>query len=331
MGFSKKLKKLGSKKNLKRAGTALLTGGASEAFTGVGMDSLEDGYASISGISAAEDAQKRALAGLEGNIAEGQALSERGLEQQLGVLDDTFSDQRSQIEGALSGANIADQQALAQYMQAQQGNIDNISGMLDPQAALQGQFMGSVADASTLDGYGNMLNDVRQSDTYNSLLNERMGAAQNQFADAGLRRSTTAGEQSADIAQNTLLDLGNQNYNRQLGMLNMGNQGVMNQANYLNNANTNLNNMNMAQQNMMNQRAYQNQMGIGDLIGNTGINRSNLMGANTSNQMNLLGQLGQAQAANQIAQGQNAMNTRMGLLNAGAGIFSGALSGGLFS
>jgi hypothetical protein len=305
----------------KKALKAIATGGISEAG---------NAWDSISGASAANDAQKRALAGLEGNIAQGQALSEQGLDRQLGVLDDTFGEQRSQIEAALGGANIADQQALDQYMQAQRGNIDSISGMLDPQAALQGQFIGSVADASTLDGYGNMLNDVRNSDTYNSLLNERMGAAQNQFADAGLRRSTTAGEQSADIAQNTLLDLGNQNYNRQLGMLNMGNQGVLNQANYLGSANTNLNNMNMAQQNMMNQRGYQNQMGIGDLIGATGVNRNNLIGTNVANQMNLLGQQGQAQAASQIAQGQNAMNSRMGLINmlgqAGAAYASGGMA-----
>jgi hypothetical protein len=323
-----KFKKVFSKKNLKRAGTALLTGGASEAFTGIGTDSIEEGYKSISGISAAEDAQKRALAGLEGNIAEGQALSEVGLQQQLGVLDDTFGDQRSQIGGALSGANIADRQALAQYMQAQGANRDQISAMLSPQADLQGQFMGSVADASTLDGMGNMLNQVRESDTYNSLLGERMDAAQNQFADAGLRRSTTAGEGAADIAQSTLMDLGNQAYNRQLGMLNMGNQGVANQANFLNQANTNMNATNMNTQNMMNQRGYQNQMGIADLIGNTGTNRSNLMGTNTSNQMNLLGQLGQAQAANQIAQGQNAMNTRMGVLNLAGTIGGAALTGG---
>ena len=337
MGLKKKIRKVG--KRVGKAAAFAATGGLSDdsvrgTMTGGlsgNLDYIEDGFNEVTGVAAAQRAQERALAGLEGNIAEGQALSEVGTQQQLDSLDQTYGDQRGQYQSALGNANNYDQQALNQYMQAQQGNINNISGMLDPQAALQGQFMGSVADASTLDGYGNMLNDVRNSDTYNSLLGERMGAAQNQFADAGLRRSTTAGEQSADIAQNTLLDLGNQNYNRQMGMLNMGNQGVMNQANYLGNANTNLNNMNMNQQNMMNQRGYGNAMGVGDLIGDTGVNRRNLMGANTSNQMNLLGQLGQAQAASQIAQGKNTMNTRMGLLGAGANVLGGAFTGGFFN
>jgi hypothetical protein len=285
-------------------------------------------FSKLTGQDDAKKAGDKATRNLGRKIKEGQELSTSTLASQEGVLDSTFADQRRQMQRGLSGANSADQQALAEYMQAQGANRDQISAMLNPQAELQGQFMGSVADASTLDGMGNMLNQVRESDTYNSLLGERMDAAQNQFADAGLRRSTTAGEGAADIAQSTLMDLGNQAYNRQLGMLNMGNQGVVNQANFTNQANTNMNATNMNTQNMMNQRGYQNQMGIADLIGNTGINRSNLMGTNTSNQMNLLGQLGQAQAANQIAQGQNAMNTRMGVLNLAGTIGGAALTGG---
>jgi len=305
--------------SLKRAFKAVATGGLSEAG---------NAWDSVSGKNAADRANKKSLESLSGRIRQGQELSTEALANQQGVLDRTFADQRGQMQDGLADANIADRQALAEYMQAQGANRDQISAMLSPQADLQGQFMGSVADASTLDGYGNMLNDVRQSDTYNSLLGERMDAAQNQFADAGLRRSTTAGEGAADIAQSTLMDLGNQAYNRQLGMLNMGNQGVNNLANVTNAFNTNMNATNMNTQNMMNQRGYGNALGISDLMGQRGANLTRLQGQDAANQMNLLGQLGQAESASIMQQGQNAMNSRMAGLNLAGQIGGAALTGG---
>jgi len=310
---------MGWKKSLKRGVKAVATGGLSE---------VGNTWDSVSGANKIDRANKKALKTLSGRIGQGQQLSTDTLASQQGVLDSTYDDQLAQMQGGLAGANSADQQALAQYMQAQGANLDQVTGMLQPQADLQGQFMGSVADASTLDGMGNMLNQVRESDTYNSLLGERMDAAQNQFADAGLRRSTAAGEGAADIAQGTLMDLGNQAYGRQLNMLNMGNQGVNNLANVTNSLNTGMNNINMGQQNMMNQRAYANSGDISDLMGQRGANNINLQGQNSANQMNLLGQLGQAESASIMARGQNAANSRMAGLNLIGQLGGAYLTGG---
>lgn len=339
---------------------------------GTGVGFIENAWDSVSGKNDADRAAIESERELSESISRGQRLSEEALDSQLGVLGDTnrqqldlnrdnynaqrgllgdtYRDQRGQIQSALQGANSQDQQALAQYMQAQGASQDQISQMLGQQAGLQSQFQDSVANASTLDGFGNMLNEVRDSDTYNSLLGERMDAATNQLQDAGLRRSTNAGEMAADISQDTLMGLANQNYDRQLGMLNMGNQGVNNQANFLNNSNNMMNSMNLQGQNAMNNRAYESNLGLADLMGQYGANqmglRSNmfnnqnsliggygqnqiqLMGQNAANQMNLEGQLGQAQAASTMAQGQNAMNSRNALFNLGGSIVGGYLSGG---
>jgi len=297
---------------------------------------------------------------------------------------DAFNNQRGQIQSALQGANSQDQQALAQYMAAQGASQDQISQMLGQQASLQGQFQDSVANASTLDGFGNMLNEVRDSDTYNSLLGERMDAATNQLQDAGLRRSTNAGEMAADISQDTLMGLANQNYDRQRDMLSMGNQGVNNQADFLNSSNNLMNRNNLAQQNAMNQRGYQSDISIANMMNDLGRNQSSLAGqygrdvyntqgnygenmfnaqgnygnnrmsllsdfnnnqsnliggygqnqmslrdANNVNQMNLLGQLSQANTANTMAQGQNEMNSRLGVLNLASTLGGAAMTGGL--
>jgi hypothetical protein len=111
-------------------------------------------------------------------------------------------------------------------------------------------------------------------------------------------------------------------------MLNMGNQGVANQANFLNQANTNMNATNMNTQNMMNQRGYGNALGISDLMGQRGANLTRLQGQDAANQMNLLGQLGQAESASIMQQGQNAMNSRMAGLNLAGQIGGAALTGG---
>ncbi len=358
-----------------RIAKAVATGGISEMVEGTkrGFELAQDGYNEVSGINAAQEAQERALAGLEGDIAQARAMSDVSMEEQLGILGNTYRDQmgvnrdnynaqrgilgntyrdqRGQIQSALQGATSQDQQALSDYMSAQGASQDQISQMLGQQAGLQGQFQDSVANASTLDGFGNMLNEVRDSDTYNSLLGERMDAATNQFQDAGLRRSTNAGEMAADISQDTLMGLANQNYNRQLGMLEMGNQGVNNQANFMNNSNNLMNRVNLEGQNAINQRGFNTNMGLSDLTGSYGANqmgllgdynnnRSSLMGGygqnqmnlrdtNNVNQMNLLGQLSQANTANTIAQGQNEMNSRMGVLNLAGTLGGAAMTGGL--
>jgi hypothetical protein len=177
-----------------------------------------------------------------------------------------------------------------------------------------------------------------------------MDAATNQLQDAGIRRSTNAGEMAADISQDTLMGLANQNYNRQLGMLEMGNQGVNNQANFMNNSNNLMNSVNLQGQNAMNQRGFNTNMGLSDLmgayganqmglqgnmfnnqnglIGGYGQNQIQLMGQNAANQMNLEGQLGQAQAAATMAQGQNSINSMNSLLNLGGTLGGAYLTGG---
>jgi hypothetical protein len=346
-------------------------GKAVKKYNGVSM--LGNAWDSVSGKNDADRAAIESERELSESISRGQQLSEDSLESQLGVLGDTYNqqvglnrgnfntqrgilsdtyqDQRGQIQSALQGANSQDQQALAQYMQSQGASQDQISQMLGQQAGLQGQFQDSVANASTLDGFGNMLNEVRDSDTYNSLLGERMDAATNQLQDAGIRRSTNAGEMAADISQNTLMGLANQNYNRQLGMLEMGNQGVNNQANFMNNSNNLMNRVNLEGQNAINQRGFNTNMGLSDLTGAYGANqmgllsdynnnRSNLAGgygqnqmslrdSNNVNQMNLLSQLSQANTANTMAQGQSEMNSRMGLFNLAGTLGGAAMTGGL--
>ena len=283
---------------------------------------LQDGFDSITGVSQANDAQKAALASASGRIGQGQQLSAQTLQDQLGVLGGTYEDQLAQYESALAQAQQGDTAALDAYQEQMMANQGQISDLLSPQAALQGEYLPAVTQDP-----GERLANLRGSDQYNELYDERAGAAAQGLANAGVRRSSAAGDTFGDLSMQTLMDLDNQNYGRQLGLLNMGNQGTNNLANFLNNSNMNMANTGLNQNNMMTNRAYQGGLSIADLIGNRGTNEINLRGTNAANQMNLLGQLGQAQSAAQIAQGQNAMNSRLGLLNGLTTVGSAFLGG----
>ena len=309
----KSLKKTFKSKKLKRVGMAAVTGGVSELPYASGK------------VGAQRDADK-ALRGLEATGRDLSTQSQEAMARQMGYLDDTFNDQRGQIESALSGANQQDAQALADYMQSMGANQGQIAEMLESSAALEGEYLPAI----TADR-GQRLNDIRNSDMYSALYDERANAAGNMLADAGLRRSTNAGETAADLAQSTLMDLDREQYAQDLNLYNIGMQANNRLADFLSNSNQNMANVNLAGRNAMSNRGYQNALGIADLIGNRGANRIGLDQQNLMNQMDIKGQLSQARAANQIAEGQNNMAFNMGLLNAGAGIFGGALSGGLFS
>ena len=87
-------------------------------------------------------------------------------------------------------------------------------------------------------------------------------------------------------------------------------------------------NLDIAGRNALSNRAYNNALALSDLTGQNTANRINLMGTNAANQMNLLGQLGQAQAASTIAQGQNSMNSRLAGINL-LGNIGAAYAGGM--
>jgi len=314
-------------KKFKKAAKFVATGGLmpSELSTAkaLGDDGFGGSIDDLTGVSAANKAQQKALKSLSGRIGQGQQLSNQTMQDQLGVLGGTYDDQRAQYESALAQAQQGDSSALEAYQQQMMASQGQIADLLGPQAALQGQYLPEVTQSQ-----GERLANLRGSDQYNELYGERASAAAQGLADAGLRRSSAAGETFGDLSMQTLMDLDNQNYGRQLGLLNMGNQGTNNLANFYNNSNMNMANTGLNQNNMMTNRAYQGGMGIADLIGNRGQNEINLRGTNAANQMNLLGQLGQAQSAAQIAQGQNTMNARLGLLG-GLSSLGGAFLGGI--
>jgi len=96
---------------------AVATGGISEMVEGTkkGFEIAQKGYNEASGLNAAEEAQERALAGLEGDIAQARAMSDVSMEEQLGILGDTFNQQKG-----INSRNYRDQGGLLRDTYSQQ-------------------------------------------------------------------------------------------------------------------------------------------------------------------------------------------------------------------
>ncbi len=274
--------------------------------------------------------QRRASGALIDRINEGRDLSDASFDENLGILNQYTDEQRQALENSYRQAGIDDQAALDQAMGLYRDNQGQISDLLSPQAQLQGQFMGDVADASTMAGMDRRFSDIAGGEQYQALMDERGRAATNALSDSGLRRSSAAGETFADLSADTIRDLEQQQYRRAGGMLEMGNQGTNNLANFLNRSNTGMADLGFRGQNAINDRQFQGRNDIADILANRGANEIRMRDSNTANQMNLIGQQGQAQTASILGQANADFNQSQSinnLIGQGIGAVGGAMLG----
>lgn len=79
-----------------------------------------------------------------------------------------------------------------------------------------------LAQSSTLDGMGQRLNNLQNSDMYRSLSDQRMSDANRYLNSQGISRSTAGGERIGDISMETLLGLEQMMAGRQGQIANQG-------------------------------------------------------------------------------------------------------------
>jgi hypothetical protein len=98
------------------------------------------------------------------------------------------------------------QEILAPYVQAGMPGIEGLGGLAEQFAGI-----GGGPDA----GMDQRLSQLTNSDAFNQLTQERLGAVQNQLGQAGLTRSGAALQAAADVPTDLALQLENQLYGRE--------------------------------------------------------------------------------------------------------------------
>lgn len=111
---------------------------------------------------------------------------------------------------------------------------------LQPYQDLGDQFLGTVADAATTEGYAQRISDIMDTDVFADLQQNRMQAASSQLGQAGLSRSGAAARTASDITADVAIGLDDRIYGRQMNNVNVGGSAAALQsnqgANFANNA-----------------------------------------------------------------------------------------------
>lgn len=274
--------------NLKKGLTALATGGASLIADELGKPG---------------EAAEKASADLAARIQQGMTIQEA---QQAIAQEQLQTGQASALgafqgaEGALTGG-LGEQQRL---LQEAQGQFGTTAGLVDP--ALQ-----SLQGTSTAAGRSSALQQILSDPNNATLFGELDRQRQNEASQLGIRRSganLAAGEGQRFGMANQLLS-GQEGAQQNLLQTGLGGQSALasilgQRAGAAGTGGANLASL---------------MQGTGQLQQQGGINLANLTQQGAANQLNLLGQLGQAESAGTIG----AANARSQLIG---GLGGGALS-----
>ena len=242
----------------------------------------------VTGMEAAQDAQKKASQALQANINRGLDMSE----QRTGGILDAF--------------NQGNQGAIADLLRAR-GNVQQGYGQgidqLQSQAALFDPAASVLQQSATASGRAANINDILNDPNLAGVFDSVQDRTANQLSASGLRRSGAGAQMSNDALLNTALQFEADQYGRNQGLANIGSQGNMTIAQMLANQGGALANAN---QNLAAQR----------FAGGSG--NANIMQQALANDLNLLGQLGQAQAAGITGPAMIEQQTNQGIMNLGA-------------
>ncbi len=250
----------------------------------------------VTGMDAAQDAQRQASGVLQDNINRGLDMSAN----RTGSILDSF--------------NQGNRGAIADLLQARQNvgqGYDQGINQMQSQAALFDPAASIMQQNASASGRGATINDILNDPNWSGVFDSVQDRTGNQLSAAGLRRSGAGAQMSNDALLNTAMQIEGDQYGRNQGLANMGSQGNMTIAQMLANRGGALANAN---QNLAAQR----------FAGGSG--NANIMQQALANDLNLVGQLGQAQAAGITGPAMVQQQMNQGLFNmAGAG--AGALLG----
>lgn len=125
------------------------------------------------------------------------------------------------------------QEAMLSGIGAQQGFLQQAGQQFAPTAALEGEYLPAMRQASTAQGMDRRVSDIMGGETYNALRDARMAELQNQLSSSGLRRSGYGLQEAADIPVETAMQLENQLAGRERDMFGTGMQSRAQLANIL--------------------------------------------------------------------------------------------------
>ena len=255
-----------------------------------------------------------------------------------------------------------------QRMGGQAGYLDQATQQLSDQAGMFGQASDMLQQGGTAAGRGQNLQNILNDPNLQGVFDSVEDRTQNQLSSSGLRRSGAGAQMSNDALldralqfegdqyarQGAIAGMGSQANDRLLSMANQANTGLINSGNQANNSLLNLGNSannnlfssgNQANNNLFNSgmqgsgsiaQLFANQGGAqGNMFQNLasqnfagGSGLSQIQQQQLANELNLIGQQGQAGAAGITGPAMTNLSFNQGVMNAlgtGARAFAGGM------
>lgn len=237
------------------------------------------------------------------------------------------------LEGANAMAASTDRaaqlnaEAARRAIAEQRRQFDFTSKLFQPYVDLGADFIGSVSDASTLQGFDNRIGQIQDSSVFNDLFGMRQDAADNYYARIGGARSGAAVQEAAQVPVDLAMAIENQLFGRQLNNVNIGQNSVARVGAAGQGFADSIANIEM------NSAGQQGQLMVqgGNALGQGIINAGNAQGQSLVDSAYYQG-AGITGAANAQAEGimqsaQNQTNSMNAIGSIGGGIFGGMMGG----
>jgi hypothetical protein len=157
----------------------------------------------------------------------------------MGFLSDTFNSVSEGLgfstqsqQDAIKDASKATQAGMQKGVDYIQNNQDQYRGQIQPYADQGGQFLQPQAQGATLQGFGQNMNDMYNSNALQPMIDERMRDANSYMSSQGLSRSGGAAQAAADIPAEMMMQLEQMLYGRGSNMLDTGYNANQNLAQF---------------------------------------------------------------------------------------------------
>ena len=124
----------------------------------------------------------------------------------------------------LTGKSGAEAALYAADLQAKQ--FQKLYDLYKPIVEAGQQQLGPLAQSATVQGFGNNIGDILNSDSFSALRDQRQKTATQQLSQAGLRRSGYAGKAAANIDTDLALQIESELNRRRQAILSGGQTGI---------------------------------------------------------------------------------------------------------